>query len=320
MDRDSAERLRDRWSDRLGARVFDAPLGESPEEATGEPAEPLSRVALGVTGSGENWRLAVRIQRGNPRVEEVMAAIHDEAEGEVDVLQIGRVVALSGSPKQKARPVVTGISCSHEQGEPGTIACFVKNLGDEMSPRFVLSNNHVLGLSNLAVPTDVVLQPAFFDLPAGDNAIGHFERLVTLVAVHNLVDAAIAQVDVQCLVRAVFGRPTPIKGIRKTPLQTGDKVIKVGRTTGETHGTVFALGVKDLEVDFEGTSRFFDQQIEITPADEDPFCDRGDSGSLILDEDSFAVGLLFGKSDGADRLAYANPISKVLELLQVDLA
>jgi hypothetical protein len=321
MNRDKAENLRDRWSELLGAGVF----GLSPADVAAPPAEaedsPASepQIAIGVMGKEGTWRLAVRVQGYGPKTEEFIAAMRSDADEEVDVRHIGQVEALTGSPKERARPVVTGISCGHFQGEPGTIACFVRGRNDPASPRFILSNNHVIGLSNLAQRMDAILQPAFIDLPVPGSTVGHFERSIALASTHNRVDAAIARIDEQCTVREVFGRTVPIAGIRTTPLQEGESVTKVGRTTGETNGKIFAIGVNNLEVDFHGTTRFFDQQIEIAPSGDDPFCDGGDSGSLVLDANSLAVGLLFGKSNGDDRFAYANPIGEVFDRLLVDL-
>jgi hypothetical protein len=67
----------------------------------------------------------------------------------------------------------------------------------------------------------------------------------------------------------------------------------------------------------------FDDQIEIEGAEAGPFSQGGDSGSLIVNKQGRAVALLFsggdqGGSNGRG-LTYANPISKVLDHLKVDL-
>ena len=53
------------------------------------------------------------------------------------------------------------------------------------------------------------------------------------------------------------------------------------------------------------------------------FSQGGDSGSLIVDADRRAVGLLFAGSDqggsNGKGLTYANPLRAVLEALKVDL-
>lgn len=321
MDRARAEQLRDRWSEVLQAATA-AEESAAPAEEAFPPFGKVvgrTRLATGIVGDEQGWSLAVRVQSEGPDLEEIITAMRADADGEIDIRRIGRVVALQATPKDKSRPVITGISCSHLQGAPGTIGCFVRNENDPQSPHFVLSNNHVIGLSNLAAQDDKILQPALGDFFDVTNVIARFERSVKLEAKHNLVDAAIARVEVPALLRQVFGRALPIAGIRTTPLVTNERVTKVGRTTGEREGTIFALGVKDLEVDFNGTPRSFDEQIEIAPSGDD-FCDEGDSGALILDASSLVVGLLFGKSNKADRLAYANPIGEVFRKLHIELA
>jgi hypothetical protein len=68
----------------------------------------------------------------------------------------------------------------------------------------------------------------------------------------------------------------------------------------------------------------FDQQIEIESAGDGSFSDGGDSGSLIVDDDFGAVGLLFAGSEAGGEnglgLTFANPIGTVLDALKVDLA
>lgn len=52
--------------------------------------------------------------------------------------------------------------------------------------------------------------------------------------------------------------------------------------------------------------------------DKKRFAEQGDSGSLVIDEENRAVGLLFATASGVD-IAYANPISKVLNYFDVQL-
>ena len=67
----------------------------------------------------------------------------------------------------------------------------------------------------------------------------------------------------------------------------------------------------------------FDNQIEIEGAGNKAFSDSGDSGSLIVDAQQRAVGLLFAGGDvggsNGKGLTYANPIGAVLDKLKVDL-
>ena len=63
----------------------------------------------------------------------------------------------------------------------------------------------------------------------------------------------------------------------------------------------------------------FSNQILIESADGLAFSEGGDSGSLIVDPTTnCAVGLLFAAPDSG-LFAYANPIGKVLEALEIEL-
>ncbi|MGB0514475.1 MAG: hypothetical protein ACPGJE_06520, partial [Wenzhouxiangellaceae bacterium] len=102
------------------------------------------------------------------------------------------------------------------------------------------------------------------------------------------------------------------------------EVVKVGRTTGYTQGSIDAINVNNLTVSF-GRNREarFDGQIQIESLCKSPFARPGDSGSLILDRDFTPVGLLFSgsSSGGFENMGYtwANPIADVLEALDLDI-
>ena len=109
----------------------------------------------------------------------------------------------------------------------------------------------------------------------------------------------------------------PINGVRVDPIQEGERVYKVGRSTGYSSGVVGCTDLDDLPVDVDGLGELrFDDQIEVKATDE-WFSLGGDSGSLVVDEDGLAVGLLFAGND-RDR-SYLNPISSVLYALGVEL-
>jgi hypothetical protein len=103
--------------------------------------------------------------------------------------------------------------------------------------------------------------------------------------------------------------------VRATPLESGELVWKVGRTTGLTQGMVSATELDDLTVQYDIGDLVFDDQIEIGPAvPGQPFSMGGDSGSLIVDAQRNAVALLFAGND-VDA-TYANPIAAVLSGVQ----
>ncbi len=89
----------------------------------------------------------------------------------------------------------------------------------------------------------------------------------------------------------------------------GLRVQKTGRTTGHTTGQISAINAT-INVNFgsAGTARFINQIV--TGA----MSAGGDSGSLVLDMNNRAVGLLFAGSTSATIL---NPIAPVLSGLGI---
>src|SRR5262249_31746630 len=139
----------------------------------------------------------------------------------------------------------------------------------------------------------------------------------------NLVDAAMAVTD-----DSVAITPNFVAGLGVITVPTEDdaallpgaKVFKLGRTTGLTQGIVTAIEVDDIGVDYDTGPLVFDNQIEITGAPGAPFSDAGDSGSLVIDEQLRAIGLIFcgnaAAMDGAG-LTFANHLPKVMSALDL---
>src|SRR5205823_13140049 len=153
--------------------------------------------------------------------------------------------------------------------------------------RVLLSNNHVLANEGRATIGDPILQPGPYD--GGDanrDRIGALLEFVPMKTTGNLVDAAVASMDQGVNIDYVTleGLGT-FNGARASELHPGDAVGKVGRTTGVTHGTVSAIELDGLAIDYDSGRLSFDRQIEIEGAGDGPFSDGGDSGSLIIDAD-----------------------------------
>jgi hypothetical protein len=97
-------------------------------------------------------------------------------------------------------------------------------------------------------------------------------------------------------------------------------VAKLGRTTGLTHGEILATELDDVLVDYDSGSAVFDHQTEIAGMPNMPFSDRGDSGSLVVDENMRAVGLVFCGNPSANDgkgLSYANHLPRVMTALDL---
>lgn len=144
---------------------------------------------------------------------------------------------------------------------------------------------------------------------------GHPEPTVTVST--NTVDAALASPLEDIVFSAnivdIGGPPVGI-----VPPRLGLRVIKSGRTSGITEGIIVQTNVT-VDVAYEGRPARFVDQFMVSPLDflqGSAFSERGDSGSLVLNYQREAVGLLFS---GSATVSVVNPIDAVLSALQVDL-
>ena len=215
------------------------------------------------------------------------------------------------APRQaRLSPTPCGVSIGHREvtAGTGTLGCLV----DTPGARCILSNNHVLAISNTASLGDHILQPSPADASTSSNTpsriatLTDFEPLRFGSAVNHM-DAAIAALeDVDSAIPDIMtiGRPAnpPVAPF------LAQSVVKHGRTTGLTFGSVVDTSF-DGNIHYQGSVAYFENQI-VVAGHAGPFSERGDSGSLILDTSGpHPVGLLFA---GDDSQAIANPIQSVL--------
>jgi hypothetical protein len=282
-------------------------------------ALPPPPIALGIEGRGGDFKLAVRITAISPGIQASLDAIKIAARGEVSIRSVGRIVKQQLTTR--VRPLAIGYSVGHVNITAGTIGCFVSSQLPGEPGDFILSNNHVLADENRAQPGDEIVQPGPADggQSPGD-LLADLRRFVPLTLTgKNDIDAAAALVVEGIAVDALTLQGLgALAGVRETPLESGETVWKLGRTTGLTQGTVTATEVDDLAVGYDIGTVVFDNQVEIGPAVAgQTFSMGGDSGSLIVDAQRFAVALLFAGND-VDA-TYANPIVAVFSGLQVRL-
>lgn len=276
--------------------------------------------AVGVApGKGKDYRLAVRIYRGSENCQRRLLVGLDRHRQEIDL-----AVGVRYQPRVTIR---AGGSIGHYKITAGTLGGFVED--DENY--YMMSNNHVFANSNQCFGGDPILQPGPVDAGSATPAVvGQLHRWYPLSKIaRDGVDAAIATFDDS----VEFFNPwdyTGIGRIGKTPVSgrmSVSRVIKRGRTTAVTRGTVSAFELDGIQIDY-GTRNdpaivTFDDQVEIigSPASR-PFSQPGDSGSFIIDRDSMQVyALLYGggtDSSGIDRtLAHFMP--DVLKAMKVRL-
>jgi hypothetical protein len=230
---------------------------------------------------------------------------------------LGPCDTTTGLTAKYKRPIPVGAQISNVTTN-GSSGCEVGTFGavvTDGTQTYLLSNNHVIGLSNDAKSGERIVQPGCATTQA--NTVATFSKLVPIVfttSASNRVDAAIAlssdaQIDRQTACSAYGGVRTPVQA------QLGDKVQKIGRTTGLKKGTVNAIN-GTLTVDYgtgKGNARFTGQ-IQIGPAG---FAGPGDSGSIIVKDPSReAVALLFA---GSSTVTSGNPILEVETALGVKI-
>lgn len=258
-----------------------------------------------------------------------------------DVIEIGIVRALQ-SRTDKWRPAPPGVSIGHYLITAGTFGCVVR----KDNQRFILSNNHVLANQNDALIGDPIYQPGTYD--GGYEAIAHLEDFIPIEydeggggsgcslargvadvgnwmakfvgssyrlkayqeiqAAENLVDAAIARpISDDLIVDEILeiGVPTG-----SAEVDLGESVKKSGRTTGFSSGEILTINAT-LQVQYgKGIVTFKDQLVSTNMSQ------PGDSGSVLLNEDNKAVGLLFA---GSDQVTIYNRFANVLALLGVTI-
>ncbi|WP_020470414.1 Nal1-like putative serine protease [Zavarzinella formosa] len=208
----------------------------------------------------------------------------------------------------------------------GTLGCFVK-LADGSNA--ILSNNHVLAGENRGIKgKDRILHPGSLTFSSAQQAA----TLTDFVAlkpspnnarpakgnvVFNAVDAAVAALTASVAFSQTYlpSRHQVAPHGTGTP-KVGDKVFKIGRTTGLTHGTITAIGTVVGPIPYDPGNCWFNQQFEIVGDNGTMFSDHGDSGSAILSTTGEVVGLLYA---GNGTQTYACPIQAVLSALNCTL-
>lgn len=234
---------------------------------------------------------------------------------QTDVVDIGKVSTI---PYNKvpllnvANPVTGGYSIGPlNLGIAGTLGCLVKDDFDI----YLLSNNHILAnLNTLPIGTPII-QPATLDGGIPLYQIASLSKFIPLEfsnsfnSPENYVDCAIAKITNPNFVSSRITHIGTPRGVADGKL--GSIVKKVGRTTGLTFGKIIALHVTQKVLSTNKSLTIFKDQMIATGMSE-----VGDSGSLLLNENNYAIGLLLS---GNGSVSIFNPIKAVLSALDVSL-
>jgi hypothetical protein len=254
---------------------------------------------------------------------------------------VGSPASVSMMPEQQHhRPLVCGLEIQNYDQDlrsgdiaqglmiVGTLGCFV---GLPNGGTAILSNNHVVAGENQGQRgKDAILQQG------GGARIATLDAAELTEFIHlkaspaggpphpgnvnwNEVDAGIARLRSGVQHRQAY---LPAR-IATSPTgsaigQPGEKVHKVGRTTGLTYGEIAQIGVV-VPVNYAVGGRcWFRDCLLIEGLNGTTFADRGDSGSAIVrDADGAVVGLLFA---GTESQTYACSIDNVLSQLNCTMA
>ena len=163
-------------------------------QAAGAAKEPIRTVAIGISRSGKQHTLAIRVQHRGMMNHPVIQDMRKKAKGEVDVRYVGRLIKLEtpATLQKRRRPLVIGCSIGHFAITAGTLGCFVTDRKTKAA--LILSNNHVLANENNAKKGDAIIQPGDFD--GGKRPKDVVAKLRNFVALKpaatNMVDCAVA--------------------------------------------------------------------------------------------------------------------------------
>ncbi|HET8781379.1 MAG TPA: hypothetical protein VFM63_03090 [Pyrinomonadaceae bacterium] len=223
-----------------------------------------------------------------------------------------------GGPNHRVRNMRFGVSGGNVNDRSNAFCCSgtLGALISDGSTRYILSNNHVLGISGGANVGDDVSQPGLIDSNCQvATVVGDFAGSAALGASN--VDAAVATLRAGQMDATGFIEDIGVPSSTIALPAIGLGVAKSGRTTGFTTGTISSINTSVSVQYQQGCGKgkkftvSFTNQIVISSS---TFSAGGDSGSLIVTNNAAhnPVGLLFA---GSSTTTIANPIGLVLTRL-----
>jgi hypothetical protein len=234
--------------------------------------------------------------------------------------------ACTAQRQAQQRPVIAGISAANHDITAGTLGYFCRSTrqGDNPSQVCVLSNNHIFANLNRAQVGDALYQPGPADGGVAADHFAGFLRCVPLQldgtspnridgAIGNLIPGLNASLEV-CSIGKIAGTARAIENMA---------IRKHGRTTGYTEGTVtdeLIDALVAMDPDNPKAVALFQNQFRVVPSAAFPAIGKGgDSGSLVVKQDTAeAVGLYFANPPTGE-YGYANHIADVLHDLEIEL-
>lgn len=207
----------------------------------------------------------------------------------------------------RIRPIQGGISVGHISITAGTLSLMVQD--KTTKEPLILSNNHVLANVNKSKQGDKIVQPGVHDGGTSADVVGYLERFAPLQT-NATVDAAVAKpIDAEVFTTGLYDS-CQIEEI--TMAFIGQKVRKIGRTTGITSGVVTVTNAT-VKVNYSASSTITLRDIIVTTA----YSQGGDSGSSVLELlTNKLIGILFG---GNNQYSLVCKIQSVFDQLNLEL-
>ena len=320
------------------ARPLDRPIA-----AIGGHADdgPPPRMAVGYAQTEKGFELEIRLQ--NPDVGSLLLArqlVTERVDLPARIGILKKLVVHGMHPAAMTNDTLTlGSSVGHAKGLAGSLGLFVQQ-GSSMG---ILSCSHVLARAGKAGEEDEVFHPSPKDDPLHHGAIGRLRRFVNLAdtgAAHT-ADIALAILHKTCKISGNVvprGHDWPSEGrglgeVFRNSIVKNTLVAKIGRTSGWTTGRVLHENLGPVEIHMPDLNRnvVVSGLTEIEwPTLDEPFSDRGDSGSVaFLAETLQPIGLVVAggrveiSADGVTKThgaSYACPLASVLKDWKLTLA
>ena len=238
----------------------------------------------------------------------------------VEMPAAGFLSAVGLPIRERQEVIIGGISGANSNlnGQSGTIGyfCTRKSRFSRLKETHLLSNSHVFAdLQKATVDeADLIMQPSPGE-PGNNRPIGTLVNFSALkfegdVNEPNHIDAAIAKLWSTQQHKPLLPFIGAVKGyVKKEDIKVGEGARKFGRTTGYTEGCIFSIYL-DIWIRYDRTrqSAFFENQLLVEPTSAfQKFVAKGDSGSLLVDENQHAIGLIFGGMTDAPETTHAQP-------------
>lgn len=208
------------------------------------------------------------------------------------VAQVVKEVEPQADRRGENRPVPQGVSVGHPDVTAGTTGWMYST---DDGNTYVGSNNHVLANVNAASVGDNTLQPG-----TADGGVDPDSKVGTLSYFKEIADGVTVDLAISVLnadhTNSLVGIDKPITGYLES-VSLDDQLVKSGRTTGVTTGTVQQVNAS-VEVGYGEAGSFQIEDCIITS----DMSEGGDSGSPTAIEEADglkAVGRLFAGSSSA---------------------